>query len=370
MNNTAKQQKNKILNYINVFRGLAILLIVMGHTMQFGDKNSLLHLIVCETFCGGTALFMFISGFLFQHLSSKFEYKNYLSKKWTNVICPYLFTAIPGIILAFLFPIAYKNSFAGLNPLIQIPVHLSIGRVHNVPSWFIPMIIFFFLLSWVFLKLEKKNIIYKLLPLLFFITIIAQRGVAEYESTLHLAHIDKYIVYVKYNLMGIVHFMSLYIFGMYCSSNKSIIDTFYNKRILLLLLMISTSILDVFMMYKYQYSNYTISKIFLTMFALGYLKHYDEFIISHKKLNSVLDLIAKYSFGIFFVHWYWFFFFNQVFHVKGVLPIMNESIFLTFIIVFIRFFIVTIISILSLVGIKKLLLFTNKNINTRKYLGV
>ena len=44
--------------------------------------------------CGGTALFIFISGFLFQHLSKKFEYKNYLSKKWTNVILPYLFITV------------------------------------------------------------------------------------------------------------------------------------------------------------------------------------------------------------------------------------------------------------------------------------
>ena len=57
-----------------------------------------------EVFSGGTALFIFISGFLFQHLSGKYEFKNYMSKKWTNVILPYLWTAIPGILFCFLFP--------------------------------------------------------------------------------------------------------------------------------------------------------------------------------------------------------------------------------------------------------------------------
>lgn len=370
MENNTKQNKTKLLNYINVFRGLAILLIVMGHTMQFGTKGSLQHLIVCETFCGGTALFMFISGFLFQHLSPKFEYKNYLSKKWTNVILPYFYTAIPGIILAISFPFAYKNSFVGLNPLVQIPVHLSIGRVHNVPSWFIPMIIFFFIFSWLFLKLEKKNILYKLLPILFFITLVAQRGVAEYENTFYLSHIDKYIIYIRYNLMGIIHFMSLYVFGMYCSANKQIIDTFYKKRILLFFLMIATSFIDIVLTVKYNYTNYTISKIFLTMLVLGLLKHYDDFIISHTKLNSFLDVIAKYSFGIFFVHWYWFFIYNQFFKILGVLPIVDNNILITFLIVFVRFIAVTTISILSLMLIKKLLLYFNKDINTRKYIGV
>ena len=71
-----KPKKTKILNYINVFRGLAILLIIMGHTMQFGNPKSLINMINCEMICGGTALFIFISGFLFQHLAYKFEYKN------------------------------------------------------------------------------------------------------------------------------------------------------------------------------------------------------------------------------------------------------------------------------------------------------
>ena len=109
-----EKKKTKILNYINVFRGLAILLIIMGHTMQFGEANSWAHIINCEIICGGTALFIFISGFLFQHLSAKFEYRNYLSKKWTNVVAPYLITSIPGIILCLVCPLAYKNSFDGL----------------------------------------------------------------------------------------------------------------------------------------------------------------------------------------------------------------------------------------------------------------
>ena len=67
-----ENKKKSFLNYINVFRGLAILLIIAGHTMQFGESSTLIHKINCEIVCGGTALFIFISGFLFQHLSSKY----------------------------------------------------------------------------------------------------------------------------------------------------------------------------------------------------------------------------------------------------------------------------------------------------------
>ena len=42
---TVQVKKKQFLNYINVFRGLAILLIIMGHTMQFGKEGTLSHII-------------------------------------------------------------------------------------------------------------------------------------------------------------------------------------------------------------------------------------------------------------------------------------------------------------------------------------
>lgn len=350
------------LNYINVFRGLAILLIIMGHSMQLGTPGSLTHKIDCEIVCGGTALFIFISGFLFQHLSSKFEYKTYLSKKWSNVILPYLFTAIPGLFFCFYYPMLYKNPFDGLNPIIQTPILLSIGRVHNVPTWFIPMIVLFFICSWALLKLENKNILYKLLPVMFLITLFFPRGDMEYEMLLGLSYSAKYIAYIKYILMGFVHFFSLYVFGMYCSQNKDIIDKFYSKRLLLWGLMLASAILDIYLPQQ----NYTISKTFLTMLLLGYLKHFDSYILSKDKLNKTLDFIAKYSFGLFFIHWYWLFVLNQVFHLQGVMPFSAAGI----IIVFIRFLAVTGLSLLTLYIGKKLILKINKEANTRKFLGV
>lgn len=345
------------LNYINVFRGLAILLIIIGHTMQIG--TGLVHKIDCEIVCGGTALFIFISGFLFQHLSYKFEYKNYLSKKWTNVILPYIFTAIPGIFFCFYCPLIYKNPFDGLNHLVQIPLLLSIGRVHNVPTWFIPMIVLFFFASWALLKLENKNILYKFLPFLFLITFLFPRGNLEYEMLTGLSYQTKYLAYVQYVLTGFVHFFSLYVFGMYCSKYKEVIDKFYDKRILLWFLMITTAIADVY----FDYGNYTISKTFLTMLLLGYLKHYDGFILAHEKLNKTLDSIAKYSFGLFFVHWYWFFVYNRIFN----LPEVFQG---NILLVVVRFAAVTVLSLLTLYGAKKLLQKINKDVNTRMFLGV
>ncbi len=363
-------KKKSFLNYINIFRGLAILLIIAGHTMQFGDNSSLIHKINCEVVCGGTALFIFISGFLFQHLSAKFEYKSYLKKKWTNVILPYFLTSIVGILFCFIYPINYGNSFNGLNPLLQIPMFLTTGRMHNTPTWFIPMIILFFFSSWILLKLEEKRILYKLLPLMFLITLIFSRTDVDYNSIINLTYTQKYLACLGYVFNGFIHFFSLYVFGMYCSKNKEVIDVFYNKRLLLWILMIGLSGVNVYLSYKGIYSSFTVSKTVLTMLVLGYLKHFDEWLISKPVLNKSLDITAKYSFGLFFVHWYWFFVYNQFFGLEKVVPVVDNNYILVLGIVILRFIAVTILSMLTLYLGKKLILLINKNANVRMFLGV
>ena len=363
-------KKTKILNYINVFRGLAILLIVAGHTMQFGVVGSLTQKISVEVFAGGTALFIFISGFLFQHLSAKYEFKNYLSKKWANVIQPYLWTAIPGILLCLLMPLSYGNSFDGLNPLLQIPMMLSVGRVHNIPTWFIPMICLFFLSSYFLLWAEKKNILYKLLPILFGITVFVPRQDVDYSTVQGLSYLQIYIEYFKYIFMGFVHFFSVYVFGMFCSKHKDVIDKFYDFRFLFWVLMLGTAILNVYLSTNNLLQNGTVSKIFATILLLAYLKHYDEWLVSKENLNKVLDFIAKYSFGIFFVHWYFFYLYNQVIHLPNVMPMFDGNYCLIFMAVFVRFVTVTLMSIGCLYLIKKSLIFFKKDTNTRKFIGV
>lgn len=362
-------KKTKILNYINVFRGLAILLIVAGHTMQFGEIGSLTQKISVEVFAGGTALFIFISGFLFQHLSGKYEFKNYMSKKWSNVILPYLWTAIPGILFCFIYPFRYGNAFDGLNPILQIPMMLTVGRVHNTPAWFIPMIVLFFLSSYALLKLEKKGLLYKIMPIMFLVTIFLPRVDVDYNSTLNLSYSLKYLAYLKYVFMGYIHFFSMYVFGMYCSANKNVIDKFWSYRWVFIILMLITACLNVYSGILGGWTNGTVSKIFLTVITLAYLKHYDEWLISKEKLNKALDIIAKYSFGIFFIHWYVFFIYNLIFDLPNVMP-LNYGFFGTLIFVFIRFLAVSLGSLLTLWFIKTLILKLNKEANTRSFIGV
>lgn len=370
MEKTQIKPKRQMLNYINVFRGLAILLIVAGHTMQFGNSGTWVNNVAFEILTGGTVLFIFISGFLFQYLSDKFEYKTYLQKKWTNVILPYILTAIPGIILCFMYPVTYGNPFDGLNPLAQIGVFLTTGRVHNVPTWYIPMIVLFFLLADIFIILERKKILYKFLPILFLITIFVPRMAIEPEYLSGMSYGAKYWAYIQYILNGFVHFASMYIFGMYLSANRDKIGLCYKYRWWLVGLMLITSIVDVVLMHYYQISNGTISKIFLTLVVLGYLSHYDEAIKNCNWFNSAADFIAKYSFAIFFVHWYLNFAFNRLFNVAKVIPVNDGHEFILALgLVSVRYIAVLGVSLILLYLLKQLL--TKLGIkNTRAVIGV
>lgn len=369
-NITEIKPKRVMLNYINVFRGLAILLIVAGHTMQLGNSDTVLNCAAYEFLTGGTALFVFISGFLFQHLSDKYEYKTYLKKKWTNVILPYLITAIPGIVLCFTMPPAYGNPFDGLNPLAQIGVFLTTGRVHNIPTWYIPMICIYFLLADVFIILDRKKILYKIMPFLFLITLFVPRMAIEPEMLTGMSYFEKYIEYLKYVLNGFVHFSSMYVLGMWFSRYKDKIACCYKYRWLLIAGMVLTSIADIYFNYRMDISNNTVSKIFLTLVVLGYLQHYDVQIKENIKLNKTLDFIAKYSFSLFFIHWYMFFAFNELFNTAKVLPVnsMPELVFAIGLAV-LRFLTVTGVSLLILYVLKRLLEKFNVK-NTRSVIGV
>ncbi|MCD7779153.1 MAG: hypothetical protein LUH05_00585, partial [Candidatus Gastranaerophilales bacterium] len=100
------------------------------------------------------------------------------------------------------------------------------------------------------------------------------------------------------------------------------------------------------------------------------LKHYDEFILSHNKTNKTLDFIAKYSFGLFFIHWYIFFAYKQLFPLSSEILIQSGRYFELAILLIVRFLTVAFISALILFVCKSILLKINKEINTRKFIGV
>ncbi|MFC7333787.1 acyltransferase family protein [Rhodocista pekingensis] len=161
---------SSFLPYIHTLRGIAILFIVASHCFAVFDWSgapwSFRILDVVTT--NGTVMFVFISGFLFQHLSDRFSVRRYLGAKLRYVILPYLVVSLP----ALAFRIGTRSGMNGLpegiydwNPVLQVLWFLGTGA-HLGPLWFIPVIALFYLAAPALLWIDRRPALYGLLPLL------------------------------------------------------------------------------------------------------------------------------------------------------------------------------------------------------------
>jgi len=290
------------LNYVHNFRGLAILLVVAGHCFVSLSwaRCPTLSRIMSSVLENGTVPFVFISGFLFQHLSHKFEYTRYLRKKLRNIILPYVIISVPAVLMAafHLQSFDLPEQFYW-RPLSVRIVWLYLTGDHYFHFWFIPMIAIFFLISPLLMQIDKEDK-YHLLPLLILISLLVTRD--------------------KSNpiLQNFLHFCSVYVFGMWCSRHKervfSIVEKWKYPCLLLIL---------AFLVFEVTWASESracikglryAGKMLVCPLALLLLRKYDHVI------RKKFDYLASVSFGIYFVHGY------GIWLCKKLLcPIMGET---------------------------------------------
>lgn len=266
---------------VNWFRGVAILFVVMGHTSltEFAGVD-----VDTSFFSDGTFYFVLISGFLFYHLKERFEYFDYMNKKVKNVIIPYLFIITPGLLMAMFF---YVNKLAWYNAehipeinnfLYYIIYLVTHGGTIIGPLWFIPMIIIFFIVS-PFLKMimESKSFGVITIISLLFTMFTLKPGVSE-------------------PLFSFIHWFGVYLLGAYLCKHYSVLnDNKYFVFIGSLFLLLLSSWLTI------EYVNEPhLNKLITTFTFLSILSVFES-----KSINiNLLDVFAKYSFGVFFLHGY------------------------------------------------------------------
>ncbi len=362
--------KKEKLIFIDYFRAIAIMFIVLGHTINCGQGD------VWRTnkffFGGGTYAFIFIAGLLFQYLSYKFEYKEYLKKKFFNVIMPYFVTlTIP--IMIFAFSNSDTNSMLhNFSPPIKIVLSYMAGYVLSYPLWFIGMIAIFFIFAPVLLKIkEHKKIWYVFLLAALIYSFFTQRPyVIRTEQTEFLPAV--WAIYLSY-FKSFIYFMFPYILGMEVCTLYEKYQDFFKKYALKFLFVLVPVYLTTYFIYiehykKVQYYQ-TFPKVVSIFIILFFLIKLEEKIKGIEFLDKSLKFVANYSFGIFFVHYY---FKNIMDHhtiwtIHGVYRHTNTL--EAFLISILMFLVAFFGSILLLYTVKKIL---NKFgiENTRKYIGV
>lgn len=149
------------IGYIEYFRAVAIILIVFGHTYavswtHFVDQDPQTRVtwinMVPALITGGTAYFVFISGFLYRQVFyGRASYGDFMRKKALYVGLPYLILATPLALaemsLGHFNVVAVKDGVAyNHSAFVDFIVLFSTGRMVTA-YWYIPFIFLVFLAS-------------------------------------------------------------------------------------------------------------------------------------------------------------------------------------------------------------------------------
>lgn len=271
------------LQYIQAARVIAIFLVVLSHTrFLFPPDDPVWSPEMLLVLRSINLIFIFISGFLFQYLSASFHYYSYLKSKARNVLLPYLICSTPAL---FMFLSGMKNvsdtgAPAFVDSSIEITLFLLLTGNHLTPYWFIPVMVIFYLLSPMFLAVDRRPRLYLVLPLLFVISFVLSRSPGD-MSPIHNA----------------TFYLPVYLSGM-CLAH------FQDKAMPLLARWYPLLATAIFLPLLVDLGNvgsegmYLISKLLFCLAIFGSLYRFI------KDLPPSVGRLGDMSFGVFFVHQY------------------------------------------------------------------
>ena len=297
---------SRFLSYIHNLRGLAILFVVGVHAGGYEHEwvshpgvNKLLDAFFDPSEGNGTVLFLFIGGFLFQHLThSQFEFRKYMEAKFLNIILPYIIISIPLIIIRLNTPFDSLSLPEGFEdrPLWYQFFHHLLAGTHMPPFWFISTIVLFYFTSPLLHKIDNRNFYRYGFPLVMVICLFTYRP--EHNSNPFLSY---------------VHFIPVYIMGMWASYHRERLLALTPKILPMLVLVYAVlTVLELT-------GNIPLSRDMsfdlvwregLLLFNIYMLKALVlcialmmTFYLLRNRPMPLLELLGHYSFGVFFVHY-------------------------------------------------------------------
>lgn len=270
--------------HIHVFRAVAIMLIVCAHSLPTFDWTD--HPWFFQVMDGianeSSIYFFFIAGYLFQHLSYRFNFGRYFRQKIKTVILPYLILSIPAIVI---YTVYLERGdmwpwFSAL-PVWQKALMFLITGKHLAPLWFVPTITIFYCFAPVFIFIDKKQ------PQLYWL-IVPFAALA-----LYLGRGGEYGPLNK-----AIYLLPVYLFGMWFCHYQTAAESFVRRYWQPLLLVSMVGLAGYALKWPEPPQYLLIMKMPLAALMVIFLLKYHD-CVGHK-----LDYIAHVSFGIFFVHAY------------------------------------------------------------------
>ncbi len=284
------------ITYIHYLRGVAAFFIVAIHFNLFSSDNELIGSVFKYFLLEWTAIFIMISGFLFQHLIYKYQFKSFMFSKVKNVIIPYVIISVPAIMI---YVFGFKKDHAWIdiqellsNSLSYVILFFYATGSHLGPLWFIPVLILIFMTSKPLSIIgNNQNLLNLLAFLSLFLILFTSRPASD--SNVFLAYL---------------HFLPVYVIGMFIYSKK---DFLIDEKWKFLSLSIFLAIFCLCVVFELSASVTIISKMPLFIFLCIALND-----LNNKRAQIVLSVLADASFAIYFIHGYFVGFARKVFSQK------------------------------------------------------
>lgn len=298
----AKYADPHFLLNVHRLRAIAILFIVTIHCTYFLDwkHHPLEQAFFNDFFDNSTILFVFISGFLFQHLGARFEHKKYLKTKILNVGLPYLVAALPAIVYALITGEAAQrfSELQGHSSLYIGGWLLMNGGAHlNYALWFMPVIFIYYLAAPLFRSFYSQPKLYWLLLLLIPFSLFAHRPTYDHGHNLILA----------------LYFLPVYLLGMLFSQYRHRMEGYLNNYLPIIAVGYAAVLFGHFFLADH-HGKYTVEQLFSFRHGLFDWLFLQQILMALtlyglvKKCDGAdlrwLDFIGEISFTMYFIHLY------------------------------------------------------------------
>lgn len=276
------------IHYIHYLRGVAIFFIVLIHcTLFFKSDESFGARFLLAFLCEWTAVFLLISGFLFQYLLPKYQPSKFFLSKARNVLAPYLIVSAPAILL---YVSGVKSShtwvdLAWLNAQ-SVPYRVAfyyLTGAHLGPLWFIPVLLLIFACSPLLARFgrDRRNLLLSV-PLCLLVIALTRRP--EHDASIPLAF---------------VHFMPVYVIGMCLCAYRDELADWMGRRVNFGLALLVFLVLFVMTIYLDQ-TMAVFQKIVLFIILCQLMKE----VGGEGEKVTLWSELAETSFAIYFLHGY------------------------------------------------------------------
>ena len=289
---SSRERSTTHLGFADEFRAFAILIVIGSHCVNRVDwgEQLVIHDVLRSILKNGSFYFVFVSGFLFQHLIGKFSPGRYYASKAKFVILPYVLVSLPAIVFLQLgyghTPTWFAEAYGAHSPLPKTFLYL-VTSAHSRHTWYILMAAILFMLAPAFRALDRRRVLFWIvwLPALAY-SLTHTRGSQNADHTV---------------LLRTAYYFSVYLFGMLASRHYEVIVR--EVRRFGLPLVAFAVVCTVFHLedYRGRYFLHYLQKGSISLLLIAFLP---SIAWGGATRTRITDYFASRSFALFFVHYF------------------------------------------------------------------